>query len=642
MQRLKKYNLFYEGFLDKIIKNEIPYLYSERLRSVLLAMSKNGSDIAQELLYSENSSSRAVDDITLIDITDSEDKISFIQLNRVSRFRDSDVDKKDDLLQYIKSIWSSTKGDLNNKCWNQQRTEITVGRFVSRVLLKSKITVSDKNIEIFVNSYKSRIKFLNNIESMFEIVKGEDIRKWYLESTYQSDRGQLANSCMRYKECQEYLDIYTKNDNVCRLLILHGDNPEKIVGRSIIWELSNGYTYMDRQYTNIDSDINVFVEYARKNNWLYYGGNRGNYQIQLGKFEYDKFPYMDTFLFYNHVNNTLTNNEDIWPSTDYYQLQRTNGTFIGGDMVWSEYDDEWIQNDDAVNTYDHGWVRSDSAVYVEDVDRWYTNESELICWSEYAETYYLVDNCVYSEYIETYILSDESIEALVGSDGLVYLPKSMKNLTMKVNINGGDNICLSAAIVPNPFGDGWLFRKDRVRVFYCPSIDGFITELDAKERGLDIQKVKYKSVELINYLDDQIGEVDTDKLLEYLVNLSPDKEIIDKMNVFFESSSRFRWLTGEKNYTNVEKFNILKAGVWFGFKNSEFNDYYVMRYGAIRTQSFLLKNEPTFLKFMDQSTYDRLYTQSYFTSFVSICSALTWDLITDKEMVKIYIHLNAN
>ena len=140
---------------------------------------------------------------------------------------DDKYNKMDDLLQYTKNIWSNTKKDLDHDCWNQQRTEITIGRFVSRVLLKSKITISDKNIETFVNSYKSRIKFLNNVESNFEIVSGEDIKKWYLEDRYQSNRGQLANSCMRYKGCQEYFDIYTKNEDVCKLLILHGDDLRK-------------------------------------------------------------------------------------------------------------------------------------------------------------------------------------------------------------------------------------------------------------------------------------------------------------------------------------------------------------------------------------------------------------------------------
>ena len=91
---------------------------------------------------------------------------------------------------------------------------------VNRVFEKSGKSITSQEVEKFVNSYKTRFKMMIDMESLFEFVKGEDIRKWYLEDNYQLIRGQLGNSCMRYNKCQSYLDIYTKNPDVCQLLIL--------------------------------------------------------------------------------------------------------------------------------------------------------------------------------------------------------------------------------------------------------------------------------------------------------------------------------------------------------------------------------------------------------------------------------------
>ena len=184
MTNIKKYEEFLESVFSSLFKKNVPYLYSARFREILNSMI--GSEIAKGLLYAEHSN-QVSDDITLIDITESEDKVSFIQLNRISRMRDEDTtfSKKEDIVEYIETVWRYTQNNLEYKGWTQQRTEISIGRFVTRVFQKSKQTVTDKEIEKFVNSYKSRFKFINNIESMFEMVSGEDIRKWYLEKNYQ-------------------------------------------------------------------------------------------------------------------------------------------------------------------------------------------------------------------------------------------------------------------------------------------------------------------------------------------------------------------------------------------------------------------------------------------------------------------------
>jgi len=639
---IKKYEEFLESVFSSLFKKNVPYLYSARFREILNSMI--GSEIAKGLLYAENSN-QVSDDITLIDITESEDKVSFIQLNRISRMRDEDTtfSKKEDIVEYIETVWRYTQNNLEYKGWTQQRTEISIGRFVTRVFQKSKQTVTDKEIEKFVNSYKSRFKFINNIESRFEMVSGEDIRKWYLEKNYQFNRGQLSNSCMRHSECQSYFDIYVKNPEVCKLLILHGDDDSKITGRALIWKLKDGRTYMDRQYTNIESDKNVFIEYAKKQEWVYYGMGGGfkEMEVQLANHKYDEFPYMDTFIYYNHVSHLLSNNEEVWPSKDWHSLQNTNGSFTSGDVVWSEYHDCWIPREDAVNTVDQGWVRSDDARFIDSRNEWYSTDSDDICWSDYTDEYYHVDDAIFSEYLETWLPTDNSFTAYISSDDeWVALPNNMKNLAKSFSIGGEDRICLIESVIPNPFGEGWIFKKDTIKVFYCEKINDYITEEDAKMRNLQISS-DYKTIEMIDYINSQIGEVDEKKLLNYLIEFKPTPELIKKMNEFFEGSYKYRWLLDEKTYTDIEKFNTLKAGIWFGYRNFEKNDYYRLKYSSNRGQKFLELHEKTLLKFIDQRTYDKLYTQNYFSSFILASEPMIFDIITDPEMVKIYIHLLA-
>ena len=82
--------LKYSDFILEKTKLESQYFYSVRFRQFLTDIFKSkkpGSDIAEFLLHAE-SSNQVSDDITFIDMTDFNDKISFIQLNRVKRMYD--------------------------------------------------------------------------------------------------------------------------------------------------------------------------------------------------------------------------------------------------------------------------------------------------------------------------------------------------------------------------------------------------------------------------------------------------------------------------------------------------------------------------------------------------------------------------
>lgn len=639
MSKLKKYEAFLEAFLG-FGKKTVPYYYSKRFRDILRAIADNGDSVAQQLLYAEDSN-QVSDDITLIDITEEENMVSFIQLNRMQKFRDDDTnDKKRDLESYVKNIWRYDN-PLQNKGWTEQRTEISIGRFTNRVFQKAKITPEHSKIEAFVNSYKTRIKMVNDVESLFEFVKGDNIKKWYLEDNYRSNRGQLANSCMRYDKCQSYFDIYTKNPEVCQLLILKSDDDSKIIGRALIWKLKNGKTYMDRQYCSNDSDMNLYKEFAKKNGWLCYGNITETLEVQLKPQKIEKFPYMDTFICYNYKEHLLTNDEDVWPGEGgWYKLLNTNGGYTGDDVVWSDYNGEYISRQDAVYCQDvDDWRRNDQAIYLESKDRWYSNDSEDICWSEYMDEYLHIDDAVYSEFLETWLPSDDATMCWVNSEEEIAVPSDMKdNITKKIQINDEEKLCFSDSIMVNPFNGDWVFRKDTVKVYLSPKMNTYVTEEDAEMRDLEVDKSKYKRINLGEYISGQIGDVDPEKLLNYLVELKPSEEILKKIDSYFEKSI-FVYLRDENNFTTIDKFNIIKCGIWFGYTDDEKTSYFRVRNRSKNNQRFVGEQESTFLKFMNVDAYSRLYSQGYWGTFMDAGTYMVWDIIQDPEMRKIYSSL---
>lgn len=215
----------------------------------------------------------------------------------------------------------SLKKDLNIKY-----QEVKIGRAVRQIFKELDIQTTDKAIEEFVNAYKSYIDYIK-ADKVIEIVSGEDIRHWYLE-TNNYGSGQLSNSCMRYKQCQPYFDIYTKNPDVCQLLILKSPDKTKICGRALLWKLNNGKLYMDRIYCNMDSDVNIFKKWGKDNNVLhsYLDDTNEKFFIQLNKnLKYKKYPFMDTFLYFDESNGVLSNSS----LKSYIELQDTSGGTSG-------------------------------------------------------------------------------------------------------------------------------------------------------------------------------------------------------------------------------------------------------------------------------------------------------------------------
>lgn len=240
-------------------------------------------------------------------ITDKEDTVSFLMADKIP----DDFDLDDDA-----SYPYSAKG----------RGEIKIGRILKYLLsvVDSKIKPSDKDIEKFVNAYKSSKE---SSEYSFELVSGDEIKKCYNPENYLDDtKGSLGGSCMN-DEKKKMFNLYSDNPKVCQILLLK-NSEDRIMGRALVWKLSkspcDAKYFMDRCYTNRDSDEMRFKKYADKKGWLYkkfmnshdenavcfmYHGDDiyGEIQVELQDGDFKKYPYLDTLKFLDDDKTYLSN-----------------------------------------------------------------------------------------------------------------------------------------------------------------------------------------------------------------------------------------------------------------------------------------------------------------------------------------------
>jgi len=404
-------------YLDFISENtksgKMMIFYSDAFRELLtnIAMSDSSRNVARILLQVEDNDD-SKDTYTLIDKTDKNDMISYVQTSRFYREYPNGIlnpDLEKERATVIK----------NSKFWTTGRTpHYGIGRWVRHIFNDVRQTpIKNEDLENFVNAYKSTYDKVSKGSEKFELVKGEDIRYWYLEDRYEEVRGQLGNSCMRYQRCQKYLDIYVENPEVCSLLILKSETPDKIIGRSLIWTLSDGRKIMDRIYTINDSDRLLFDAYAKENEI-----NKGAKHvdtIKVKKGRYDYYPYMDTFTCYDYEKGILTSgvngdNEDI------LGLQNTDGTASDNEgRVWSEYHGEYIDEDDARYCEDvEGPVHYESTVWLEYLDIYVTDNADTV-YSEYFDGNYYSEDAVRSECMDDWLKKDDSdvIEIITNAEG---------------------------------------------------------------------------------------------------------------------------------------------------------------------------------------------------------------------------------
>jgi len=240
------------------------------------------------------------------------------------------------------------------------RGTIRIGRFAQSLLSDNDVIedlenmnlgledLTPKDYEEFVNLYKSEFVVVSN---KFELISGDRISYYYdLYNYAQGDKGQLGSSCMKYTSCQKYFGIYQKNPEVCQLLA-YVDQDNKVLGRALVWKLDKKVDgcpaeyFMDRIYCANDSDIIKFRNYAKEQGWVMKNKNTSdsweslffNYNdqvylshinVQLGKWRFSNFPFVDTLSLLNFANGKLHN----IPGKNCIELTSTSGDHYDPDF----------------------------------------------------------------------------------------------------------------------------------------------------------------------------------------------------------------------------------------------------------------------------------------------------------------------
>jgi hypothetical protein len=294
------------------------------------------------------------------------------RISEIIYYSDSDIIKKTG--DYIKvdgidtiSFVPKSKLDICSKFEDKKyRTQIKIGKFVSKFFRKESIqrfSISSVDIEVFVNLFKS---YFDSDLSKFKVISGEEILQYYLEDNYLLHNGYrygtLWNSCMRYKEKNEFMRIYAANPNKVKMLI-NLDSSGKLKTRALLWEDAednngNKYKIMDRIYSVYDHEVESFKKWAKQNGYIFkYEQSAKNeiffntgesikdlyLKIKLDSWKLKKYPYIDTFKYLSYSDGILSNN----PANKYDFVLIQND----GQLEREEETDE----DNEVDTIDIEW-----------------------------------------------------------------------------------------------------------------------------------------------------------------------------------------------------------------------------------------------------------------------------------------------
>lgn len=119
-----------------------------------------------------------------------------------------------------------------------------------------------------VQQYVEYNKLLSTYDpSLFEIVTGDDIVKYYNQNNYFKSTGDLGGSCMRQEEKMNLIQFYAENSNVS-LIIMKVKDSDAIIARALLWTTTTGVKVVDRIYTADSRIVSLFHKYIDENEFL--------------------------------------------------------------------------------------------------------------------------------------------------------------------------------------------------------------------------------------------------------------------------------------------------------------------------------------------------------------------------------------
>jgi hypothetical protein len=361
------------------VNDKILIEISENLKNILMEI-EGESLVAELLLKKYHKQEDLVDNcINYISISEQDrTRLSYLTPERISK-----VDRDE--------YWSSSR-----------RYQIKPGGFVTKVFKN----IPSKEVEKFSNLFRSHSlkPYIN-----FKVIKGNKIADYYHIDSYESECGSLGASCMKHDNCKDYFGIYCNNsERVSMLILLNEDG--NLVGRSLLWNLEE-HQIMDRIYTINDELYQFyFKKWASENGYLYkseqnwynslffesIGSDKKELRIdiKLNQFEFEYYPYIDTFKFFNEKLGTLSNYHPNPGSRDIRVLCSTEG---------DKYDTNYLRYDNLDKVYRHSGdcVR---LTYVSGI--FYTSNNNTI-YSETLDCFILRKDSIYVEELNDYIFNEE-------------------------------------------------------------------------------------------------------------------------------------------------------------------------------------------------------------------------------------------
>lgn len=417
------------NFLDFILEAReeslLPVIISEEFYEKI---NKIDSPISSKLKAIKKD--RPLSEYSFISSGSSEETVKYTDTYKLDKYlRDKYNTSVDfDTSKYLKKV---SEWDSSSDIWNENRTEIKIGRFIKRFFGTE---YTDVEIEKFVNQWKSLEE-----NSTFEIWEGWKIKEGYKSNNYffaENSSNSLINSCMN--DQTNLIEFYQYCPSAKLLVLLDENN--LILGRALVWTDYMNKVIMDRVYYALDKDYHKFVYYAKKNGWFYKkrnisGGSsfiKDTTEVFLktkvkvpNVFKYEEegesFPYMDTF--YYAQNEWCMNYE---PSdSEYYKLNDTDGAFehynnlydAHGQSIASddEYDyvhsneqDGLIYRDDSIYVDYNGGQGFDDYKFSDWVEKSYL-ENPKNDFIKIGEEWYNKKDCVWSEKEKSWIYRPDAI-----------------------------------------------------------------------------------------------------------------------------------------------------------------------------------------------------------------------------------------
>lgn len=425
---------------------------SSRFKDILYKISDN---VVSQFILNLEENQDYVYPFSFLDTTDYEDQISFLQSNKYHQ-----IIRSGNYVGVDGVIWSSSS-----------RNMIKIGRLITKIAPNFR----QPEIENFVNLYKAEYKnLMKNI--CFSIVSGEDIIKYYHGKRYQSGNGPLNKSCMRHDNCLKYLELYKKNPNKIKMLILLDSKKDLLKGRALLWKLDEPKDtwLMDRIYTTTDSDVFLFKKYAEKNGWLYKetqtfdcvnvveNGERKFIDMRVDHIDdnFKYFPYIDTLLYYNKREKYLTNSEkDYNEKPDIIKLREINGSDSGNEnFVYDIFNNEIINISDSIYClYGDGYTYKNNVYFIEEKDEYCLPSS--LRYSNYSKKFLPSDISVYSFELRSFINRDDVFKVYLTKDHKHYdyfLRKNIKYHAIKFY----DGLFYSIDLMIKGIDDCYYFKDE--------------------------------------------------------------------------------------------------------------------------------------------------------------------------------------